>query len=209
MIIIRRKSDNVVTHAGDLNLSASGLTGVLWTGSQVNSGATTDTHEVVEVNGLPIPFAGNWYTYDDTNGFQWVSDTARQSQLPDAIATKVADLSRERDAQVNAGVSYTFPDGRVGIIPTEVPNQVSRLTTLYVRAERAERKGESVTFDITTNDDKDFALSPSEMATMGDAATDAGQAVHRKWQEHRDNVLALSDPRDVLAYDTSENGGWP
>lgn len=73
--IIRRRSDNVVTHAGDLTLTTEGLTGTLWNDRELRSAVTSETHEAIEVDALPEPFpsygvfSGRWFTYDSTNGF--------------------------------------------------------------------------------------------------------------------------------------------
>ena len=89
--IVRRKSDNVVTHyAQSADFDAGYLTFVKVAGGEVISPATTaTTHEIINSVTLPTKFWGNMLTYID-------GDFAI---LTDALATENANRRAIRDAQ--------------------------------------------------------------------------------------------------------------
>lgn len=132
---------------------------------------------------------------------------------------RIGDLTKKRDQGIAAGATHTLPDGNTGTVSTDVPNSASRLAAAFARADRAQRKGESKTFYLTTQEGVDYSLSASAMAEAAGIAVDAANEWFKQWQTHKqaiqaiaaDDALTDDEKRSQIAGydDESENGGWP
>lgn len=196
MPILRRQSDDVVTHAGEFQALADGS--YQRVGGPVLS-ATSATHDLLAVE-PPIPWSGNWYTYDGTT-WLWRDSQTKAEQLAVAVDWALNRLDSELAQKLKEGVSYTFPDGTTGTVPISIPDDASRLTPLYLRAERAARAGETMTFVVTDQEGVSHDLSVSEMLGWGDTFITSGMARYKEWRDNKDEILSLDDPRDVYAFE--------
>lgn len=113
MIITRRKSDNIVTHAGE-NLRLQD-TGLMANGSW-NPTVNTVTCDALEVDSIPDNWKGGKFSYTKTDGWQLADQNWETEQLKQAKAEKCAEINAKRDKQQSKPLAYTFPDGKTGHI---------------------------------------------------------------------------------------------
>lgn len=138
---------------------------------------------------------------------QWV---VKDRPLVDVQKERIDQIRRKRNSGIVQSAWIKLQDGRVVVAPISSADEMSRITALYVRAERAERKGENRTFSMTDAHGKTYALSTNQMLALGDVVLDSGQVWEAACQRHIAAVKAKTTPQSAWEYDDDlENDGWP
>jgi len=164
MIIIRRKSDNIVTHAGDnLQLQDSGL----WANNSWNPTLNTSTCDQIEVSDLPPYFQGNAWIYTDQDGFQ----LAKQEPLEQAKMDKMAEVEVERVRRTEQ-MPFTIPSSgtSVQVKIAEQPPSKPRQTWLSgasSRALAAKVESSTMTEDMIAADDTRHSMNEDDWVQLG------------------------------------------
>jgi len=200
MIIIRKKANNIITHAGnDLQLQDNGL----WANNSWNPTLNTSTCDQLEVE-LPAGFQGNAWTYTETDGWNLV----KPEVLNQAKADKCVKIATERDRRVAQGMSYTFPDGKTGTAQLRDNTDIRNIQGLATRGFRLESLGDTTTtIPFRDAEDVTHQMIGSEMVTFSEVIGDYIQAHYDNSWLHKDAVRGLITMEDVQNYDYSV--GWP